>query len=759
MELNTWLADELSHNNSPDVYALGFQEVQPLSGLSVVSTDESRGAAWREAVETAVTKVGSYVTIGARQMIGVFLIVLVKKKHCPFVQNVALVEAGTGFMRTGGNKGGVSCRFVLYDKTVCCVSSHLAAHDYNLERRNQDFHDVIRKSVFEIDFPEKSPFSYRDPVINGDVAEQDAGDYAEPTLINLLEHDVVLWIGDLNYRIDELPVERVCGLIDDANWAELAKFDQLINVMEGGEAFQGFEELRLEFAPTYKYDAFGTGYEIDDEDGELKRKPAWTDRVLWRDRIRSSSRSSADPEMLNMRNLKGTAESGGLRANNYRRHEILSSDHRPVSAMFDIDVSIIDTARRNKTVERIHMNLRKQQNLLRPRLSLSAMTVNFGKVEFNKVVDAPFPVVVRNLGHVPIAISIRKENIPGWLQVGDTGGGMAFTLAPFQEQFIKFRVHVQPGSGVSTRLNMGSEKVMTGLPLSIHGKSDAFITVFGDYKPTCFGNTIAHLAGHPKPFLISTGEQNVPSNMAEPSRASYASRALPVPKEIHLLISFLVRGCPLQPSFSSKAAVQTSNALSDTCPAHTNKQLFLEECEDAEVELVRRHLDEGNQIPNGTSVSAVASCLIALLDSLEEPLIPYACYDACIALAYQGEFALEDVELTLQRAKARAPVYNTIVYLSAFLNELPGMKPPAGVVRSETGIQTCVDAMTVDGDSYYGAVLALFTKVILKPPPEDDPVLVINGAEADWADRVSFVGTLLMLCSNGALEAIFDYSC
>lgn len=786
--LDPWLWDDKTSKSPPDIFIIGLQEAQSLSGLSVMTTDDTRGTAWREKIEARLQMDADYVTIGAKQMVGVYLMVLVKKEHAGYVQNVAISEAGTGFMRTGGNKGGVSCRFIIYDKALCAVSSHLAAHDYNVDRRNQDFHDVVRKCTFSVYNPEVSPFDYREPpaLESNGLEKLSSVVEDEPDLfraesrynsvvsensvpVNLLDHDVVFWVGDLNYRLDELEGEKVCELISEKNYKQLIAHDQLIKSIKGGEAFQGFEELPLNFDPTYKYNTFNNEYARDEEEEQaLKRTPAWTDRILWRDRIRSlprdftSSSASSSPSAENKDangsgngNGNGKAANGsesslgekvrgggdGLRVSDYRRHEIFSSDHRPVSAVFDIDVNTVDVEKRNEIVDGIHRSLRKLQNLVRPRISLSTTVIDLGLVEFSKPTTAPTPLVIRNLGHVPVQVKIGDDEFPEWLQVEDN---QQRTIAPSSEAVIHFKALVDADTEAKSKLNMGEEKLLAGVPLLIQGKPEAFISITGQYQPTSFGNSIPKLAMHPKPFYI---DMNNPANSP-----AFSVKSLVVPKEIHILVSYLVKG------WDQKKKI-------DTCELHTNEELFLHsDMDDAatreKINNVRRIIDEGKPIPDGTSVSAVTSCLLALLNSLEEPVIPYSCYDAILALSKsEAPFKLDDVQLELERRNVPAPVFNTLVYLSAMLNELNVTK--ACMVRVKKNGVAQFELKNENINANLTKVLTAFTNATLKKPKKDyglDPNITKNIVDAEEKDRLQFSVKMIQLCANNLLPATFDYT-
>jgi hypothetical protein len=130
------------------------------------------------------------------------------------------------------------------------------------------------------------------------------------------DHDTVIWFGDFNYRIG-LNDEQTRKLIEIGDLETLYENDQLKLQMGRGYAFPFYDEARITFNPTYKYDIGTDSYDTS----EKQRIPAWCDRVL----------------------RKGD----NLRQINYNAAPLRFSDHRPVYATFLCEVSLVDEKHRD----------------------------------------------------------------------------------------------------------------------------------------------------------------------------------------------------------------------------------------------------------------------------------------------------------------------------------------------------------------------------------------------------------------------------
>lgn len=118
--------------------------------------------------------------------------------------------------------------------------------------------------------------------------------------------------------------EEIKELVKQNQLEPILEKDQLIVQKEAGNVFNDYTEGDITFPPTYKYDLFSEDFDTS----EKCRAPAWTDRVLWRRRKILQDESVYDWN--------------GGRLVHYGRAELKQSDHRPVIAIINIEISKID---------------------------------------------------------------------------------------------------------------------------------------------------------------------------------------------------------------------------------------------------------------------------------------------------------------------------------------------------------------------------------------------------------------------------------
>uniref|UniRef100_A0A8C1YFS3 phosphoinositide 5-phosphatase n=1 Tax=Cyprinus carpio TaxID=7962 RepID=A0A8C1YFS3_CYPCA len=223
--LSPWLA---STTTPPDFYLVAFQELD-LSKEAFLFNDTPKEPEWMLAVYKGLHPDAKYAFVKLVRLVGIMLLFYVKVEHAAHISEVEVESVGTGVMGRLGNKGAVAIRFQFHNSDICVVNSHLAAHTEEFERRNQDFKDICRRMQFSQD------------------------DLTLPPL-TIMKHNVVLWLGDLNYRISDLEVDHVKDLIAKKDFETLYNHDQLKRQMDEEVVFVGFTEGEIDFQPTYKYD-------------------------------------------------------------------------------------------------------------------------------------------------------------------------------------------------------------------------------------------------------------------------------------------------------------------------------------------------------------------------------------------------------------------------------------------------------------------------------------------------------------------------
>lgn len=277
----------------PEIVAVGLQEVVELStsnvvGSAIAGQGKDRANKWQELILEMFQAEGLlFDVVASIDLVGLWIAVFAAHKIRPCISKVQVSTLSRGVGNILGNKGAVYARMDILDTSVCFVNAHFAAHREHVQKRNEDFHAIFTTNVFSdylstnIDVVTASTTKYAqvvqlnnklnelkksiatyDCVKNGALSRYNSCNKAPGSKAFTSElprhcaddHDIVLWFGDLNYRIvTGMDTSIVYDMIESKRSIYLAPYDQLNQERENGRVFNHFHEGLLTFEPTYQY--------------------------------------------------------------------------------------------------------------------------------------------------------------------------------------------------------------------------------------------------------------------------------------------------------------------------------------------------------------------------------------------------------------------------------------------------------------------------------------------------------------------------
>lgn len=364
--------------------------------------------------------------------------------------------------------------------------------------------------------------------------------------------------------------------------SSLLPHDELHAQMDVGKAFGGWREGPIRFLPTYKYDI---GEEGIFDSSEKQRGPSWCDRILYRTRkdiLRYERKRKQDEERkkrdeeLKARGVNdaaaadqalffdydpatdgtsdapdtddddasSTASSDSVSTNSgaddsllleyYTSHQgIVSSDHKPLDALFTLVYNAVDPVLKAEVHTDVVRELDKAENEGRPAVTVlvdhyyndhealanhsthgTIEGVDFGKVKYDR--KKTRHLTIANTGRVPAKIgfvnrfSVQGEPsdvTPPWLKIYFDGQRIhkdptsdartEHTLQPGEVANVKLVLRVKDASQVR-QLNDGSKDINDVLVLRIHNGRDHFLPLHGTWVQSTFGRSVDKLIRIPE---------------------------------------------------------------------------------------------------------------------------------------------------------------------------------------------------------------------------------------------------------------------
>lgn len=392
--------------------------------------------------------------------------------------------------------------------------------------------------------------------------------------------------------------------------SSLLPHDELHQQMKSRKAFHdGWQEGPINFLPTYKYDVGSVGVF---DSSEKKRAPSWCDRILYRSRrdklaydatikeeesakkkdeeMRANGTDQAGQDDEILYDYDPDADGGEINEDDeyddaldaaegvvitkegfedeihleyYAAHQrVLSSDHKPLDAIFMLKYDSVDPALKAKVHAEVAKELDKAENDSRPGVTVVVDKHRPDDKEYSDVDPVSFEGVwfgsvrwcqakhrsltIANTGRVPASFTLIERPVgagqapgiaPKWLNLKMNDAVISSTVSSTEP------VQLEPGETanidlelrvfdmhVVQALNEGMKSLEDILVLRVDGGRDHFVPIRADWNASSLGRSIDKLIRIPEGGIRKLQSQRPDSNKgvqsashSRPGSGSYSS--------------------------------------------------------------------------------------------------------------------------------------------------------------------------------------------------------------------------------------------
>eukprot|EP01017_Pseudomicrothorax_dubius_P025277 TRINITY_DN2710_c0_g1_i5.p1 TRINITY_DN2710_c0_g1~~TRINITY_DN2710_c0_g1_i5.p1 ORF type:complete len:702 (-),score=177.91 TRINITY_DN2710_c0_g1_i5:138-2243(-) len=302
----------------PDLVVICLQEIIDVNPKNVlVSTNEPTIQLWVNVLTDNLRRVDKgYSLLQVKDFVGILLLTFANDRAKTRVSRVNSESLRAGLLnKIGGTKGAVVTKLYFDDSSLAFINAYLPGDENNLQARVNTIDDIHRNAF----------------------QSEALGKKKEEKIETL---DYKFFLGDHNFQLAcsnaeaRQLIENFTYAMANRNDAQAADIlfslfnhDEMTSLKKNSEYLSKYKEGNVTFLPTYKYDIGTQTY----DSSKKPRVPGWGDRILfWHE------------------------ENAQFEQKFYDRREILDTEHRPVVALFELEVKKVAQEKKEEITKQIY---------------------------------------------------------------------------------------------------------------------------------------------------------------------------------------------------------------------------------------------------------------------------------------------------------------------------------------------------------------------------------------------------------------------